>query len=93
MPSLLRHLLRPLSLAGVITVLVVGLSFGVQRSGAGSSLLLLGAFLLLFAVHGWVGLPTRLRAVVAVLQALPAVALIALQPRPRPEQRRVGQEC
>lgn len=81
MPSLLRHLLRPLSLAGAVTVLVVGLSFGVQRSDAGTSLLLLGVFLLLFVAHGWARLPTRVRAVAAVLQALLAVALIALQPR------------
>ncbi|KAG1468225.1 hypothetical protein G6F57_012686 [Rhizopus arrhizus] len=34
MPSLLRHLLRPLSLAGLVTVLAVGLSFAVQRGEA-----------------------------------------------------------
>lgn len=44
MPSLFRHLLRPLSLAGLATVLVVGLSFAVQRNGAGLSLLLLAVF-------------------------------------------------
>lgn len=81
MPSLFRHLLRPLSLAGLITVLVVGLSFAVQRSGAGLSLLLLAVFLLLFVVHGWASMPSRVRAAAAVLQALLAVVLVALQPR------------
>ena len=37
MPSLLRHLLRPLSLAGLVTVLAVGLSFAVQRGEAAPS--------------------------------------------------------
>jgi len=81
MPSLFRHLLRPLSLAGLATVLVVGLSFAVQRNGAGLSLLLLAVFLLLFVVHGWASVPSRVRAVAAVLQALLAVVLVALQPR------------
>jgi len=78
MPSLFRHLLRPLSLAGLVTVLAVGLSFAVQHNGAGLSLLLLAVFLLLFVVHGWASMPSRVRAVAAVLQALLAVALVAL---------------
>lgn len=80
MPSLLRHLLRPLSLAGVVTVLVVGLSFG-GRPGVGLRWTVLGAFLLLFVVHA--RLPTRhgLRAIAAVLQALLALAVAALEPR------------
>lgn len=81
MPSLLRHLLRPLSLAGLATVLVVGLSFGGPRPGAGLSQLLLGVFLLLFVVHGWASMPVRVRALAATVQALLAVALVALQPR------------
>ncbi|HGM5919024.1 TPA: sensor histidine kinase [Stenotrophomonas maltophilia] len=81
MPSLLRHLLRPLSLAGLVTVLAVGLSFAVQRGEAAPSLLLLAGFLLLFVLHGWASMPSRVRAVAAVLQALLAVALVALQPR------------
>ncbi len=62
-------------------MLVVGLSFAVQRNGAGLSLLLLAVFLLLFVVHGWASVPSRVRAVAAVLQALLAVVLVALQPR------------
>ena len=81
MPSLLRHLLRPLSLAGLVTVLVVGLSFWVQRPASGRSLLLLGAFLLLFVLHGWSSLRSGVRLAAAVLQALLAVALVALEPR------------
>ncbi|PSM15175.1 sensor histidine kinase [Stenotrophomonas maltophilia] len=81
MPSLFRHLLRPLSLAGLVTVLVVGLSFGVQGAGARLSQASLGAFLLLFVVHGWAAMPTRVRALAAVLQAVLAIALVALQPR------------
>lgn len=81
MPSLFRHLLRPLSLAGLVTVLVVGLSFGAQGPAAGFSQALLAAFLLLFVVHGWAAMPTGARAFAALLQAVLAVALVALQPR------------
>ncbi|WP_459018392.1 sensor histidine kinase [Stenotrophomonas sp. PSU_St142] len=81
MPSLFRHLLRPLSLAGLVTVLVVGLSFGVQGAGAGLSQASLGAFLLLFVVHGWAAMPIRVRALAAALQAVLAITLVALQPR------------
>ncbi|WP_414490727.1 sensor histidine kinase [Stenotrophomonas maltophilia] len=81
LPSLFRHLLRPLSLAGLVTVLVVGLSFGVQGAGAGLSQASLGAFLLLFVVHGWAAMPIRVRALAAALQAVLAITLVALQPR------------
>ncbi|MEL6098706.1 sensor histidine kinase, partial [Stenotrophomonas maltophilia] len=56
-------------------------SFAVHRNGACLSLLLLAVFLLLFVVHCWASVPSRVRAVAAVLQALLAVVLVALQPR------------
>ncbi|PII19192.1 two-component sensor histidine kinase [Stenotrophomonas sp. LMG 10879] len=81
MPTFFRHLLRPLSLAGLVTILVVGLTLGVHTQGAGLRWAVLGLFLLLFAAHSQ--LPTRqgVRLIAGIVQAGLAVAMVALEPR------------
>ncbi|WP_164274767.1 histidine kinase [Stenotrophomonas sp. B1-1] len=81
MPAFFRHLLRPLSLAGLLTIVVVGLTLDIHGAGAGARWCALGLFLLLFALHSQ--LPTRhgVRLLAAVLQTGLAVAMVALEPR------------
>jgi len=81
MPAFFRHLLRPLSLAGLLTIVVVGITLNVHGPGAPLRWAVLGLFLLLFALHSQ--LPTRhgVRLLAALLQAALAVAMVALEPR------------
>lgn len=81
MPRFLRELLQPMSLAGLITIGAVVLSFGFGDSPHGAlRWLVLGAFTVLFLGHDLLPWAWS-RHVALVLQAIAALALVWLEPR------------
>ncbi len=82
MPYILRRWLSPLTLAGVLTLLAVGLSFGFSRDpGVLVCWGMLGAFLVLFLLHDLLPARSVWRVPVDITQAVAALGLLWLIPR------------
>ncbi|WP_460832118.1 sensor histidine kinase [Lysobacter humi (ex Lee et al. 2017)] len=82
MPPVLRTLLQPLNLAGMLTWLAVALSLGAERGDLVPTWAALAGFLLLFLAHSFIGeQASRRSAAIIALQAACALAVVALAPR------------
>ncbi|MBD3825842.1 sensor histidine kinase [Stenotrophomonas sp. NPDC101269] len=82
MPAFLRTLVSPLSLAGLLTLLGVGLSLGLPSDANGALRWgVLGAFIALFLAYDHLPARSPLRLASDVLQALLALWLAWLEPR------------
>ncbi len=82
MPTFLRTLISPLSLAGLLTILGVGLSLGLPSDANGALRWgVLGAFIVLFLAYDHLPARSPLRLASDVLQALLALWLAWLEPR------------
>ncbi len=82
MSTFLRNLISPLSLAGLLTIVAVGLSLGVATQGEQTlRWAALGVFMVLFVIYDHLPVRSRWRLVSDVLLALTALALVWLEPR------------
>lgn len=82
MSSFLRNLISPLSLAGLLTIVAVGLSLGVATQGEQTlRWAALGVFMALFVVYDHLPVRSYWRLASDVLLALTALALVWLEPR------------
>jgi signal transduction histidine kinase len=82
MPPFLRTLISPLSLAGLLTIVAVGMSLGVPENAEQALRWgLLGVFMVLFIAYDHLPARSVLRLVSDVLQAVIALALVWLEPR------------
>ncbi len=81
MPRFLRELIEPMSLAGLVTVAAVALSFGSDASPHGAlRWLLIGVFTAIFVGHDLLPRPW-LRHAALLVQSASALALVWLEPR------------
>ena len=82
MPPFLRNLISPLSLAGLLTIVAVGLSLGVPNTAEdGLRWALLGTFMAVFIAYDRLPVRSGLRLASDILQGLVALALVWLEPR------------
>ncbi len=82
MSSFLRSLIGPLSLAGLVTVLAIGLSFGFEPNRQTAiRWAVLGVFIVLFVIHDHLSGRNGLRAIAIAAQAVLALLLVWMEPR------------